>query len=468
MKKLLLFIASCLTLATQAQERMVTMLQQPSPDARSYSSLRAIKASRDAGTARKTTATNPRWYSYADYFDANETLSIGEPALFSQYLWNDTMAVMAYGSLATPEWNHNRMVSMGIVTDPAFDGFNDVSFFSGQMKVTPTDAYSVDSIRFYGNYGFNPAKTGFTDTLRVTFAYALGTTFTDDVYRAKTGNPLVLTRYGLSAGDSMNTYRLHYDSVTTTPKGVNIVTKDILLDNSGPTPAWGDTLSNGMYEAKLQVAAGGIPIGANFLLGAAVTFISGDPAFTPHDTVFMGNAGYKYNMFRPYTLSRWTGTSYAFPSYSPTDRNNGIFKSEPDTANGWGGQYIPQWFWSSTGGTASSLQYPLMEFHVICPTCGQVGDGVVDMVVDVNNTIKANAYPNPTSNELTIPFLLSNSADVTVALSNTLGQQVAAMQFTNAAQGKAVFNTTNLPAGIYIYTVTTNSSKESGRVTIVR
>lgn len=464
-KLLLLFIASCFVTATQAQERMMTMVGQTPPDAKRYASLKAIKAGRDAEVARKTTATPPRWYSYADYFDTTETLFSGEPALFGQYLWNDTMAVMAYGSPTAPEWHHNRMVSMGIVTDPAFDGFNDVTLFPGQMKVTPTDAFKVDSIRFYGNYGFNPAKTSVVDTLRVTFAYALGMTFSDDVYRAKTGNPLVLTRYGVSAGDSMNTYRLHYDSATSTPKGVNIVTKDILLNNTGATPAWADTLANGMYEAKVELASGGISIGANYLIGAAVTFISGDPAFTPHDTVFMGSAGYKYNMFRPYTVSRWTGTAYAFPPYTPTDRNNGIFKSEPDTANGWGGQYTPQWFWSSTGGTASSLQYPAMDFHIVCPACGLVEPAGVN---ETTNRLKTSAFPNPANNEVSVPFTVGNSANATVTLSNMLGQQVAVKQFRNVADGKAVFNTASLPTGVYTYTVMANGAKESGRVTIMR
>lgn len=462
-RKFLLLIACCISATTWAQERTVAIMGHSAPDNKSYASLKAIKAEREAGRAHKTTAADPRWFSYAEYFDTTETLTAGEPALFGQYLWNDTMAIMAYGSSTATEWRHNRMVSMGLIIDPAFSGFNDAALFPGLMKVTSSDAITVDSIRFYGNYGFSPDNTGFVDTLRVTFGYAVGDVKTDDVYLAKTGNPLVLSRYGVSAGDSMHTYRMHYDTVTNTPSGINIVTKDILLDNNGTTPAWADTLPNGMYEAKLQLAAGGIAVGANKLLGATVTFISGDPSFVAHDTVFGTTMGYKYNMFRPYTLSRWDGTAYGFPSYSVTDRNNGIFKSLPDTANGWGGQYIPQWFWSSTGGTASSLQYPVMEFHVVCATCGIIEVGVDE----VSNIIKTSAYPNPATDEVIVPFTLNDNADVTVSLSNMLGQQVAIQEHNNVLQGKATFKTSHLPAGMYMYTVSANGRKSSGRVSVM-
>lgn len=465
MKKTLLFIALCITTIAYAQERTVSIVGGVQQNPTSYASLKAIKAERAAGLAHKTTTTTTRWFSYADYFDTVEILSSGTPAIFAQYLWNDTMAIMAYGSSTATEWNHNRMVSMGIVNDPSFSGFNNVGLFPGMMEMTSGNAFAVDSIRVYGNYGFNPAKIGVVDTIRIAFAYALGASKTDDVYLAKTGNPVVLTRYGLAAGDSMNTYRLHYDSVTNTAKGIDIVKTDILLDNSGASPAWGDTLSNGMYEAKAQLGATGVgvPVAAGYLIGASVSFISGDGSFVAHDTVFGTSIGYKYNMFRPYTISRASSTAYAFPSYDAADRNNGIFKSLPDTANGWGGQYIPQWFWSASTGGASSLQYPLIDFHIVCATCGLL----TDAVAEVGSILQVNAYPNPATNEVTIPFTLKGNANVTVTLSNMMGQRVAVKEIANTASGKAIFNTALLPAGLYAYTIQANGHKSTGRVAVM-
>jgi hypothetical protein len=302
------------------------------------------------------------------------------------------------------------------------------------------------------------------DTLRISFAYAAGTNKTQDVYLAKTGNPVVLTRYGVASGDSMNTYRLHYDSVTNSAGGTAIITKDILLDNSGSSPAWGDTLSDGTYEAAVRLSSSGVTIPAGYLVGASVSFISGDPSFSPHDTVFGSTLGYKYNMFRPFSAFRGTAGSPAFANYSTLDRNNGVFKTLPDTTNGWGGQYIPLWFWSSSGGGASTLQYPLIDFHVAsCATCGTVSVGVNDIAQNAANA----PYPNPANDKLYVPFSLTTAGNVTITLTNMLGQVVATQNVANATNGRATFHTALLADGVYTYTISTGGQRTTGRVTIV-
>lgn len=460
---MLFFLSAALcAVGTQAQERTV-QVGTPLIGYVDASAFKAARAGRAGNLAAKTTAASPRWYSYADYFDRNETATSSSVAYFSQYLWNDTMAVMAYSGTSGTEWNHNRMVSMGIVSDLAFYGFNDVTYYDGAMKIDPSDSYVIDSVRVTGFYGFNPART-VVDTLRISFAYAAGTSKDQDVYLAKTGNPVVLSRYGVAAGDSMNTYRLHYDTVANTAGGTAIITKDILLDNTGSSPAWGDTLADGTYEAAIRLSASGVTIPAGYLVGASVSFISGDPSFSPHDTVFGSTLGYKYNMFRPFCIFRGTAGSPAFANYSTLDRNNGVFKTLPDTSNGWGGQYIPLWFWSSSGGGASTLQYPLIDFHVAsCATCGTVTLGV--------NSVSGNAqpapYPNPANDKLYVPFSLTTAGNVTITLTNMLGQVVATQTMGNATNGTATFNTALWADGVYTYTISTGDQRITGRVSIV-
>ncbi len=457
MKKTLLLIASgIVALSVGAQERTISVSANPIQNNYDYRAVKEAINQRDA--AARTTAAD-RWFSYVDYFDLNETAFSSSIALAAPYLWKDTMAVMAYSSASGgTTWQHNRTVSLGLVADLAYSGFNNFDYFPGLMNITSTSTYSVDSIRFFGRYGFNPLKTSVVDTLRVSFVYGNGDA-SADIYRANTTNPVVLANYGLASTDTLKNHRMRFDSTVTRANGSTAVVKDILLDNT----RWGDTLSNGTFVGAIAIGAtaAGVSIPANNMIGASLTFISGDPTFVAHDTVFGSTLGYKYNMFRPFVAYKGTTSTPQFASYSPLDRNNGMFKTLPDTTLGWGGQYIPMWFWSASGG-ASTNQYPYIDFHVKCAACGITGS-----VNDVAQITRIDAYPNPANGTVNVPFTLSAASDVTVTLSNMLGQVVASSTFANTKNGKAVFNTSILPTGIYTYTVSTNGKKSTGRIAVV-
>jgi hypothetical protein len=460
MKKALLLIASgIVALSAGAQERTISLTGTPEMSSYDY---RAVKeAINQKTTAAKTTADD-RWYSYVDYFDINETAFSSSIALAAPYLWKDTMAVMAYSATGGgTTWQHNRTVSLGLVADPAYAGFNNFDYFPGLMKVTSTNAYAVDSIRFFGRYGTNPLKLSIVDTIRVAFVYGNGETAAD-IYQVNTTNPSVLSNYGLASTDVLSNHRMRFDSNTTRANGSTVVVKDILLNST----THGDTLSNGTFVGAVSVGAvgTGVAIPAGNLIGASLTFISGDPDFVAHDTVFGSTLGYKYNMFRPYVGYKGTTTTPQFATYSPLDRNNGMFKTLPDTALGWGGQFIPMWFWTASGG-ASTSQYPYIDFHIKCAACGVVTD--VDRVNELTVITQTNAYPNPATGEVNVPFALSTASDVTVTLSNMLGQVVATSAFANTNKGKAVFNTAILPSGIYTYTVSAKGQKSTGRIAVV-
>jgi len=463
MKKLLLLVLSgSVALVSMGQERSMFVSGEIQGKTLDHSEVKNMLRTdaRKSGYQQKTTAAD-RWYSYPDYFDTSQFDAGPTAAIVTSYMWKDTMAVMAYSGGV---WAHNRNVSEGLVIDPSFAGFNSYGYYHDQMKIMPENAYSVDSVRFLGFYGFNTANT-YVDTIRVTFVYGNGDRGNGltgpDVYLAKTGNPVVLTAYGQT--DSMSTYRMHFDSVNVRTNGTTAVVRDLILNNTGASPAWGDTLSTGLFQGKVGFPAVNVPAGN--LIGATITFISGDPTFTAHDTVFRSGGTYKHNMFRMASIFSGTfGSSGPVPGYAPyssTDHNSGLYKTLPDTANKWGAQYIPLWFWSASGGGPSTNQYPVIDFHIKCPTCG-----VVTGVVDVAKVIEAGAYPNPSTGELNIPFTLSGLSKVSVSLSNTLGQEVARRDFGRVDMGKAVFNTASLAPGVYIYTVSYDDRRYTGRVSI--
>ncbi len=83
-------------------------------------------------------------------------------------------------------------------------------------------------------------------------------------------------------------------------------------------------------------------------------------------------------------------------------------------------------------------------------------------IKNINNSLdNIKAYPNPATNTLNITY--TSSTAVTVTLTNMVGQVVATQ---NATNGKAVFNTTELPSGVYVYTLSANGEHTTGRVVI--
>ncbi len=87
----------------------------------------------------------------------------------------------------------------------------------------------------------------------------------------------------------------------------------------------------------------------------------------------------------------------------------------------------------------------------------------------VNNAVLNNhvqAIPNPASNSTAISFNLDAAANVTVTLTDVTGYVVASETMCNVAQGKVGINTANIPSGVYMYTVSANGKRTTGRVTI--
>jgi hypothetical protein len=330
------------------------------------------------------------------------------------------------------------------------------------MKITSTDAYAIDSIEFSGAYIVNPARS-VVDTLRVSFVYGNGAS-SADVYKttANITTGSILANYG-AVGATMDMYRMNHNGARLTPTGSTMITKDIYLNNTTTPPSWAADTVNGLYVGKvaLGTAGTGISVPAGSMVGVSVSFISGDvvPAF---DTVFIGSPAVppvKYNMFRAGVVHRGTASAAAFPMYSATDRNMGGFVDKNGTTS-----YVPQWYWSS-GTAAASVQYPDIAYRAICASCG-----VVDGTTTVGNVAKisnASAYPNPANDMLYVPFTLDATGNVTVTLTNMLGQVVATQTISNVASGKASFNTANLSNGIYSCTITVGNERTTGRVSIV-
>ena len=149
--------------------------------------------------------------------------------------------------------------------------------------------------------------------------------------------------------------------------------------------------------------------------------------------------------------------------------NLSIYSTPPPNATGFSGYF---------GQADTSLNDGTTNF---APTSNATGLQAVPMVRLYFNKIKpvgvdnvtaenviGNAYPNPANSEVTVPFTLAKNADVHVALTNIMGQEIKS-QTVNAAAGqpnKVTFATSGLAAGVYLYTVAVDGQHTTGRITV--
>jgi hypothetical protein len=453
MKKLFLLLASgSIALSSVAQQRVMTF-DQKDLKVRKYEKSSLL---RDKTTASKTTASS-RWYVYADYMDQMLTAELGqEVAWAAPFIWNDTASAQVN---YTSGLAHINLPSVGMIFDPsANNSYNNPNYYLGEMMVSASDAYTVDSINISGIYTANSGHTTEVDTVRLAFVKGYGgASSSDDIF----GGGLVGGgHYGAATFVSMR-----HDSTKNTAGsgGPGVYVQDILLDNS--TYADTNTVGRWFRTVKLNTP---ISSAANGMVGVSISYINGQsPAVTAGATVYDAVTEVcNNNVFRPAINFASDGTNAQWFPYTAgpdpkADSNVGLFKRYPGT-NGWANMFIPTWAWSTSTG-ASIFQFPDINFFVNCSTCGVVS---AVGVKDINSSAVVNAYPNPAGNELNIPFTLNSASDVNITLSNMLGQVVATKNMSNITSGKAVFNTSSLPAGLYTYSVNANGQRTSGRVVV--
>jgi len=481
MKKLFLLLAAgSIAMNVGAQERKSIVVDGPQklnfekgPIEVGQASLKNSKylANKTAGAA-KTTAPTERWYNYSVYlnqkvnFDRTVT---GTGTFFLDFygpnMWNDTVNMITYVNGSTYTKSHTRLVSLGTVLRPQFPGFNRTDLFgSGIMKIRNSDAYSMDSVSLsYWYTQGTKGAAGHTDTVRLAFLVGDGSS-TKSIFGGGTapgGHYVIGTKFPDVAYDSVLNVAVGKST------GVPAIYQDVLFAHNSDTSVFGKTKS-----IKLATS---VPAAAGDFISVIMSYKSGDPAPSlktlPGDTL-AGVGGRYYDMFQPFVdyvttddPTTVTNTNPSWLDYDSTDLNVGLYKQLPNTdPGGWKNQYIPNWAWSSSGTPSGAFYYGYADigYHLVCPTC----IGVTDEVKTTSSVNSINAVPNPANNQVSINFSLVSATDVTVSLTNVVGQVVATQNINNTSNGKATFNTTALPAGVYVYTLIANGEKNTGRVVV--
>ena len=484
MKKLFFFLgATSIALSSFAQHAMPGNTVQPSLQL-SDAANRAIKAdavkrasaTTSTASGRTTAAVTSRWYTYYLPFDTANVMNTNTTGQIEMIMWNDTGGKVNYttGGLA-----RNPRLSVGETFHPQWHGYFDGTYahpgfnspyFPGEMYLPGTQPYSIDSIILLGTYNVNPAKTGVIDTLVLTFMTG-GSTLSTGYYTGA-ASAAFLGNYGLTGSDSLWVAEPLYNPATNTQKsrtggtGTAPYTMKYTLSHAD----WADSNAYGVMVRPIRLTTP-LVAQAGEIVSVSVSFKSGDASF-PASTVtgdtlsnFLatGNPN-KYNQFRPLTYYALNGTvtDWCNPHYShprpKTDWNGGYFAQHSPFDSS---AYFSMYAWSNaTTGGGYYTQHVNIQFHVVCPTCDIE---VVSVPTPSGSIRNIAAYPNPAVDEFNIACTIANGVNATVTLTNTLGQVVATQAVNN---GKATFNTTTIPAGLYVYTITANGEHTTGNVDI--
>lgn len=422
------------------------------------------------------TAIGQRWYDYVTDILQPYEVSIGQDVNYwYHHMWYDTSALFGVtGSTSGPAYRYNYMVSMGLGLDPIYPEWNTPAF-TGMIGVTPFTPFTVDSVSvpaLYGRSYASPAKNAVVDTLVFSFVCGRGfsgadldSTASDTFASHYMADSCVYPRLDR---DSNFKKAAHYGGTSTT----HFYT--FLLNSNDTTSMPG---SKTTYPRPGHVPPDPVisfSVAPMQKMAMTVTYKSGDPSypiFPLKDTTIFSSGtaitGVKYNYWQAQVYAAVTTMGSRNPVWPRYDSSNfacGYFLL--DSGRLYNKRYQPNWALASDTPTVPSpsiYQYPNIRYHIRCPVCPILMPGpAAEYYVQAPANVKA--YPNPANSEMIISYGQLSNSPVTISLTNMLGQVVA---IEKAENGRAKFDVSALPAGIYMYTIPAEGHRVTGRASII-
>jgi len=368
---------------------------------------------------------------------------------------------------------YGSTISVGHIFDPKDDLIQNTQ--NPENQLSRFNSYKLDSVAFSYLYVRNVDSVGdgmggkmpVVDTLFV--AYWRG---------AQIGNRAFQdgTRYSLP-----NAQTNHWNFATRMPAGY--IDMDTFLlssgangmfdttrvsnNNSGFENGWFSKVSSIKAPEGISVTANANGTNFNILTGFTFTFKSGVPAVIGTDTAVFcyqlnpanAPAGMRRSNYFGYGLYLNEGAI----GWENTKFNNtpllGSKTSSYATVNGWNGYIAGQAF--------TNERFVTSYFHITVDTSnGKPGVGLNDM-----ETVKINSvFPNPATAKVNVNMNLINAADVTVSLTNLMGQEVSTLTFPNTPAGafELPMNTSNVNAGVYMINIKAGNYTASQKLVITK
>lgn len=450
MKKVFLLLMSGVVMAgVSAQEKSVSPVFNTGANAAVDNGPRLTMPARISAirnSQNKTTVGGSRWYSYAGAVD---TLLGGNGIVLGNLnqtpIWFDSTVLQLY-STGYGQINYSSFAQVYDVI--SFTAFNDPFLYPTDISVSPTNSYRLDSVAILGIYQKNLNRpTSIVDTMIIAVGASSG------FYRLiKTQSPWV-SAYLPSGKDTLLAF---------TPYNVDSVNRHVLSDVSTVNPIiWKVPLTDAMRDTgfsisdfRFAVPNGGLTLPANTRFQISATFKSGD-TWTPNVDSF--NA---FHNMRLISSSRGSSNPLMpYFYYSQNDRNasNLMFSTDPSS-------YLPAVYIEGLNTTAFNKEFHLIDAYVTCATCQ------ITNVANVENvSLSAAAYPNPANTEINIPFTANVTTDVKMSISNAVGQVMKVQnlgKFNAKQSGVATFNVTDMPSGLYFYTIEADGQRVTKRMVV--
>ncbi len=458
MKKILFIgLSAFLTYAVQAQENNRSIIFEKSTNRLTNYETNDSKLTLPPGATKahsvsdKKTRATARWYSHVSAVD---TMMGGNGAVIGNSngvrIWHDSTVKQVFNNGAGTV-NYSSYYN---TLDPFAPVFNDPLNYPGLMKVGPTDVYSVDTVVVYGAYT-RPKPNGPADTLIISFVKNSANQATNDILYynvGKTAFPEMLTNNyvsGIGADTAMSMQTFEADSIRSIAVNTNqaYVFKKVLTnaDTSSFITPFVFTIPTPL---QAEIGRG---------VGVSVTFRSGGTWIPNVDTI--SNLNNYIGVFS----EEQTGLAQEYRGNTPDfDMNmSGLMFSWVRDS------YYPSFFIEGWNTVAFDKEIAWVDYHVLCPTCGVIGNAAVS---NVNSSISTTVTPNPATDNVKFTISLENSAkEVNITMTNLIGQQVKNVKVgaVSANNPQVVnLNVSDLSTGVYIYTVQADGEKMSNKMLV--
>jgi hypothetical protein len=382
--------------------------------------------------------TETYWLNYGFAVDS---VYGGIADLNSNYLGWDSLILGEFGSPVSyePIWINN----IGNVLDVNADAFQSTS----GINWNSWNSYTVDSMALVYAYERNHPNPNIVDTLVVNLFYNTNNTNMPTFFFS---GATMLTNFGF---DTVYFKAINYNYQTNSINASGVSTYKIPLTAA-------DTAATFFREKVWSTNQFAVPGGK--IVGSSITF---KPGFTYqlNDTVTNLNAFY-FASYEEQGAGTFLIYNYCPNSSSPQcDWNvsslvttQGRYNLYPP--NSWNGRFIPTYAF-----TNASYAF---EHHLISYKVTSLNVGIEEELQ--GNIGLAQNVPNPATGETMIRYSLENGGDVQLDIFDVTGKQILSFDQGTQARGtyQIEFNTNNLQAGVYFYTLNVNGERVTRRMVV--
>ena len=306
-----------------------------------------LKFNKIAPLKKGITATNTRWYNYAEAMDA---FYQNTSKAYGNNLFPDTTILVDYGTNGySGPWIHG----LGDVLDVKSTFFNELSLYPGELAMNKLSTYTVDSIGILCIYSRGMNDPGIVDTLLI--EVSVNATIPSYYFVASDIN----TNLG---SDTVFIHGITYSYLTNTLGVAGKKTYKFPLTAQFSL----DTLDNGFNY--VEIATADLPtVTAGKFVATAISFIPGYTWVPNVDTLTQKNS---------FFFVSYKEQDGMFPIYSKKDFNISYLVPQDlryNVAGTWNGLFIPSFAYMGTD-ASYSYEHHLFYYKTTCLTnCSEVG-----------------------------------------------------------------------------------------------